>query len=135
METEKTASLAAAVRTGVDMSLRLRHGHAATEGSDREAAVGSEKRFADALFEGFNSPSMARRIEELNRPAYAVGDGTRVGLGDGVRVPAAVGGLRAGEWGEVVKLGRPGGRERDGEAAQGQASIGDAAEGLNHYQA
>ncbi|NTF18172.1 hypothetical protein G6L37_07115 [Agrobacterium rubi] len=64
----------------------------------------SARKFAEALEKGFNSPGVKRRIEELKRPAYAIGDGTAVALGDHVRIPENVGGRRAGEWGVVVMV-------------------------------
>ncbi|WP_315921983.1 hypothetical protein [Mesorhizobium sp. SP-1A] len=66
--------------------------------------MNSEKRFAKALFEGFRSPEVRKRIEQFNSPSYTIGDGTPVVLGDQLRIPEAVGGRRAKEWGEVVQL-------------------------------
>lgn len=66
--------------------------------------MSSEGRFAKALLDGFHSPAMAKRIVELNRPSYIIGDGNAVVLGDAVRIPESVGGPRSGQWGDVVKL-------------------------------
>lgn len=81
--------------------------------------MSSEGRFAKALLEGFRSPAMAKRIDELNRPAYVIGDGNAVVLGDAVRIPERVGGRRAGQWGEVVKLADEGLGLRFGEKVFG----------------
>lgn len=64
--------------------------------------------FAAALEDGFQSSGVAKRISDLNRPSYVVGDGTAVYLGDHVRIPEHVDGRRRGEWGEVVALGAEG---------------------------
>lgn len=66
--------------------------------------MSTEERFAKALVEGFRSPGLAKRIGNLNRPSYSIGDGTSVVLGDAVRIPDSCGGRRAGQWGEVLKL-------------------------------
>lgn len=70
--------------------------------------MNSEKRFAKALFEGFRSPEVRKRIEQLNSPSFVIGDGTAMVLGDQVRIPKSVGGRRADHWGEVVQLSEGG---------------------------
>lgn len=66
--------------------------------------MSSEKRFAKALFEGFRSCEVRKRIELLNSRSFVIGDGTAMVLGDQVRIPARVGGRRADQWAEVVQL-------------------------------
>ncbi|TLX16382.1 hypothetical protein [Rhizobium sp. MHM7A] len=66
--------------------------------------MSSEGKFAKALFDGFANPAVRKRIADLNRPSYEIGDGTDVVLGDYVIIPLAFGGRRAGQWAEVIKL-------------------------------
>lgn len=70
--------------------------------------MSGEERFAKALFDGFRSPEVRKRIELLNSPSFVIGDGTAMVLGDLVSIPKRVGGRRAGHWGEVVKLSEGG---------------------------
>lgn len=60
--------------------------------------------FAKALFDGFNSAAVRKKIEQLNSPSFVVGDGTAVVLGDRLCIPDEVGGLRAAQWADVVQL-------------------------------
>jgi hypothetical protein len=66
--------------------------------------MNSDEKFAQALFDGFTNPAVPKRIADLNRPSYEIGDGAEVVLGDRVIIPQAFGGRRAGQWAEVVKL-------------------------------
>jgi hypothetical protein len=66
--------------------------------------MSGKRSFGDVLAEGFMSPAVRKSIEAFNRPAYEIGDGTAVVLGDHVRVPERVGRPRGGQWGEVVRL-------------------------------
>ncbi|MCS4090091.1 hypothetical protein [Rhizobium sp. BK176] len=70
--------------------------------------MSSADEFAKALAQGFLSNGVRERLDELNRPSYAIGDGTEVALDDHLLIPERVGGPRAGQWAVVVKLSADG---------------------------
>ena len=68
----------------------------------------SSGRFAKGLAEFFLSPHVAKRLAELNRDAYVIGDGKQVCLNDFVLIPDSAGSSRKGTWGVVVMLDEEG---------------------------
>jgi hypothetical protein len=76
--------------------------------SGSESKMPSEGKFAKALMEGFTNPAVRKKLAELARPSYVIGDGTDVVLGDFIVIPKDFGGSRADQLAVVIKLSEDG---------------------------